>query len=135
MPLLEQTRTPPSPGKLRRAISLALSAGLHGGMLFEELNFRYIGPVDGHNIRQLQKYLGMARQMKGPVLLHVVVVQARRVDGIGAELVRIAAGIDLEEHGKAAAQFAGPAIMISFVITGPTTDYGNTTFAGVTTPS
>jgi 1-deoxy-D-xylulose-5-phosphate synthase len=50
----------------------AMKAGLVGGMFFEDLGFSYHGPVDGHNIRRLQKYLGMARQIKGPVLLHVV---------------------------------------------------------------
>ncbi len=50
----------------------ALKAGLLGGMIFEDLGFRYIGPVDGHNVRQLQKYLKMVRQVAGPVLLHVV---------------------------------------------------------------
>ncbi|MBN1394902.1 MAG: 1-deoxy-D-xylulose-5-phosphate synthase [Pirellulales bacterium] len=50
----------------------AVKAGLLGGMLFEDLGFRYIGPVDGHNIRQLQKYLGMVRDFQGPVLLHAV---------------------------------------------------------------
>ncbi|MFZ5829170.1 MAG: 1-deoxy-D-xylulose-5-phosphate synthase [Planctomycetota bacterium] len=50
----------------------AIKAGLLGGMFFEDLGFRYIGPVDGHNIRQLQKYLAMVRQFQGPVLLHVV---------------------------------------------------------------
>ena len=50
----------------------AIKAGLVGGMFFEELGFRYVGPVDGHNIRQLQKYLAMVRQVQGPVLLHVV---------------------------------------------------------------
>lgn len=50
----------------------AIKAGLLGGMIFEDLGFRYIGPVDGHNIRQLQKYLNMVREFKGPVLLHVV---------------------------------------------------------------
>jgi 1-deoxy-D-xylulose-5-phosphate synthase len=50
----------------------AVKAGLVGGMFFEDLGFHYHGPVDGHNIRQLQKYLAMARQVKGPVLLHVV---------------------------------------------------------------
>jgi 1-deoxy-D-xylulose-5-phosphate synthase len=50
----------------------AIKAGLLGGMFFEDIGFRYIGPVDGHNIRQLQKYLQMVRQFKGPVLLHVV---------------------------------------------------------------
>jgi 1-deoxy-D-xylulose-5-phosphate synthase len=50
----------------------AVKAGLLGGMFFEDLGFRYIGPVDGHNIRQMQKYLAMVREFKGPVLLHVV---------------------------------------------------------------
>ena len=36
----------------------SIKAGLHhGGMLFEDIGFRYIGPVDGHNIAQLRKYL------------------------------------------------------------------------------
>ncbi|MCC6124936.1 MAG: 1-deoxy-D-xylulose-5-phosphate synthase [Pirellulales bacterium] len=50
----------------------AVKAGLLGGMLFEDLGFRYIGPVDGHNIRQMQKYLRMVGEFQGPVLLHVV---------------------------------------------------------------
>ncbi len=50
----------------------SIKAGLHGGMLFEELNFRYIGPVDGHNVGQLRKYLTMVKDVPGPVLLHVV---------------------------------------------------------------
>ena len=49
-----------------------VKAGLLGGMLFEELNIRYVGPIDGHNIPLLRKYLSMVRDMKGPVLLHVV---------------------------------------------------------------
>lgn len=50
----------------------AIKAGLLGGMLFEELGCHYLGPVDGHNLRQLQKYLTMARNFDGPVLLHIV---------------------------------------------------------------
>jgi 1-deoxy-D-xylulose-5-phosphate synthase len=50
----------------------AIKAGLLGGMFFEELGFRYLGPVDGHNIGQLQKYLAMAQECEGPVLLHAV---------------------------------------------------------------
>lgn len=49
----------------------AVKSFLHGGMLFEELGFRYIGPVDGHDIRSLRQYLEMVRDVKGPVLLHV----------------------------------------------------------------
>jgi 1-deoxy-D-xylulose-5-phosphate synthase len=50
----------------------SIKAGLHGGMLFEELGFRYIGPIDGHNISQLKKYLKLVKDLNGPVLLHVM---------------------------------------------------------------
>lgn len=50
----------------------SIKAGLCGGMLFEELGFRYIGPVDGHNLPLLRKYLSMVKDVTGPVLLHVV---------------------------------------------------------------
>lgn len=49
-----------------------VKAGLLGGMLFEELNIRYIGPIDGHNIPLLRKYLKLCKETSGPVLLHVV---------------------------------------------------------------
>ena len=50
----------------------AAKAGLHGGMLFEDLGLHYFGPIDGHNIGLLRKYLRMVRNVEGPVLLHVV---------------------------------------------------------------
>ena len=49
-----------------------VKAGLHGGMLFEDLGFHYIGPIDGHNIGVLRKYLSMVKDFEEPVLLHVV---------------------------------------------------------------
>lgn len=49
-----------------------VKAGLLGGMLFEELNIRYVGPIDGHDIALVRKYLAMASENQGPVLLHVV---------------------------------------------------------------
>ena len=50
----------------------AIKAGLHGGMLFEELGFRYIGPIDGHDLTLLRKYLRMVKKSPQPVLLHVI---------------------------------------------------------------
>lgn len=50
----------------------AVKAGLHGGMLFEDLGFRYLGPVDGHDLSLLRKYLTMVQNLGGPILLHVV---------------------------------------------------------------
>ncbi|TWU07178.1 1-deoxy-D-xylulose-5-phosphate synthase [Symmachiella macrocystis] len=49
----------------------ALKASLHGGMLFEEMGFRYIGPIDGHDLATLREYLEMVKNLNGPVLLHV----------------------------------------------------------------
>jgi len=40
----------------------AIKAGLLGGMLFEELGFRYIGPIDGHNIDHLLPVLRNVRE-------------------------------------------------------------------------
>ena len=41
-------------------------------MFFEEVGMRYFGPIDGHNIALLRKYLRTAKQLDGPILLHVV---------------------------------------------------------------
>lgn len=49
----------------------AVKSYLHGGMLFEEMGFRYIGPIDGHDLGMLREYLQMVKGLKGPVLLHV----------------------------------------------------------------
>jgi 1-deoxy-D-xylulose-5-phosphate synthase len=49
----------------------AVKTFLHGGMLFEEMGFRYIGPVDGHDLTGLRSSLEMVKDVKGPVLLHV----------------------------------------------------------------
>ncbi len=53
-------------------IKEAAKAGLSGGMIFEDMGLRYVGPIDGHNIGLLRKYLRMVKKIEGPVLLHVV---------------------------------------------------------------
>lgn len=58
--------------KMLAQIKEGVKAGLVGGMLFEEFGFRYIGPIDGHDLSTLRKYLQMIKEQKGPVLLHVV---------------------------------------------------------------
>ena len=55
----------------RRAEELAKGAILPG-LLFEELGFRYAGPIDGHNFEHLLPALENVLKMKGPVLLHVI---------------------------------------------------------------
>ena len=41
------------------------------GMLFENLGITYLGPVDGHDMGQLMKFLSAAKKMKRPVIIHV----------------------------------------------------------------
>ena len=41
-------------------------------ILFEELGFNYIGPVDGHDVETLVATLQNVRQLKGPQLLHII---------------------------------------------------------------
>ncbi|SHI55796.1 1-deoxy-D-xylulose-5-phosphate synthase [Geosporobacter subterraneus DSM 17957] len=42
------------------------------GILFEELGFTYLGPVDGHTIKELKMVFKRAKNIKGPVLIHVL---------------------------------------------------------------
>jgi len=41
-------------------------------MYFEDIGFTYLGPVDGHNIKKLEDIMQRSKQIKGPVLIHVV---------------------------------------------------------------
>lgn len=42
------------------------------GMLFEELGYTYLGPIDGHNIQEITSVLQKIDTLQGPVLLHVL---------------------------------------------------------------
>lgn len=42
------------------------------GIMFEELGFTYLGPIDGHNIKVLMENIEWAKAADGPVLLHVI---------------------------------------------------------------
>jgi 1-deoxy-D-xylulose-5-phosphate synthase len=41
------------------------------GMIFEELGFKYLGPIDGHDLNELNRVLSRAKAIKGPVFIHV----------------------------------------------------------------
>lgn len=47
------------------------------GMLFEEMGFTYLGPIDGHNFSSLLNTLEQARTLGGPVLVHVITEKGR----------------------------------------------------------
>ena len=41
-------------------------------MFFEDIGFTYLGPVDGHNIQELENILRLSKQVEAPVLVHVL---------------------------------------------------------------
>ena len=79
-----------------RAMVAKVEEGIKGflvpGSLFEKLGFRYLGPVDGHDIKGLIKTLEQLKTLNGPILLHVATGKgysyaeedAPRFHGIGA---------------------------------------------------
>ena len=64
-------------GTLVRRWEESVKAFLTPGVLFEELGFRYFGPIDGHDMGALVDTLGAVREMKGPRLVHVITQKGR----------------------------------------------------------
>ncbi|NOY50895.1 MAG: 1-deoxy-D-xylulose-5-phosphate synthase [Chlorobi bacterium] len=63
----------PNTQKLVQKIEGAIKSSLlQGSNLFEAMNFRYFGPVDGHDIGKLTKVLDDLKNIPGPKLLHVI---------------------------------------------------------------
>ncbi len=50
------------------------------GMLFENMGITYLGPVDGHNMRQMMRLFNEAKRVEGAVIVHVL---TRKGDGYG----------------------------------------------------
>jgi 1-deoxy-D-xylulose-5-phosphate synthase len=51
----------------------------HTGLLFEEMGFHYIGPIDGHNVEALIDVFNHVKKMKGAVLVHVLTVKGKGI--------------------------------------------------------
>ena len=47
------------------------------GMLFENMGLTYLGPVDGHNMRQMMRLFNEAKRVEGPVIVHVLTEKGR----------------------------------------------------------
>lgn len=54
-----------SKGTLKNAI-------MPGNSMFEHLGIKYVGPIDGHDIKRLVNVLNRAKKINGPVLIHVI---------------------------------------------------------------
>lgn len=58
-------------GRFAEKTKNSVKYALVPGILFEEMGFKYIGPIDGHNVEELINVINRAKKMKGPVFLHV----------------------------------------------------------------
>lgn len=58
--------------RLIRKIKYSIKQLLLPNMFFEDLGFKYLGPIDGHDIAKLENILRLSKDLKGPVLIHVV---------------------------------------------------------------
>lgn len=71
--------TPPGRAayKVIHKIKQALKQSLLPCSMFENMGFRYLGPVDGHNLTELTDILRYARDLNEPALLHVKTVKGK----------------------------------------------------------
>lgn len=63
--------------KFARRAENSLKGFLTPGALFEALGFDYIGPLDGHDIPNLIEVLNNARELEGPLLIHVMTTKGK----------------------------------------------------------
>ena len=62
----------PSAKRFAKKTETHIKGFLSPGALFEELGFHYIGPMDGHNLKELIRTLKNINEIPGPVFLHLV---------------------------------------------------------------
>jgi 1-deoxy-D-xylulose-5-phosphate synthase len=70
--LKNRMKTMPTIYKTARYLEEAVKGIFGPGMLFEELGFTYVGPVDGHNLEHLCETFKNVSRLKGPLLVHVI---------------------------------------------------------------
>ncbi|KPP98551.1 MAG: 1-deoxy-D-xylulose-5-phosphate synthase Dxs [Bacteroidetes bacterium HLUCCA01] len=63
--------------KVASRLEAAMTTALTPGSLFRALGFKYYGPVDGHNVKNLARTLKDLKKIPGPKLLHVVTVKGK----------------------------------------------------------
>ncbi len=59
-------------GKTAFKIAKRTKAMFFPGMIFEEMGISYFGPIDGHNIKEMVEVFNRLKEVKGPILLHIV---------------------------------------------------------------
>ena len=79
LPATETTRS------LIKKVEESLKSLVVPGILFDELGFRYFGPIDGHNVDLLVNTLQNIKDIKTPVLLHVLTKKGKGMVSVNQE--------------------------------------------------
>jgi 1-deoxy-D-xylulose-5-phosphate synthase len=95
--------------KMAARLEGGIKAVVTPGMLFEALGFRYFGPVNGHNLHQLLKIFEQIKDMKGPLLVHVITQKGKGYKPAEAHIQKLHASTPFDKlTGKAHKKAGGP---------------------------
>ena len=65
---------------LARKVETQMKAMVAPGTIFEELGFNYVGPIDGHNIKEMTDVISNLKDFEGPQFLHVITKKGAGLD-------------------------------------------------------
>ena len=65
---------------LARKVETQMKAMVAPGTIFEELGLNYIGPIDGHNLKELKDVISNLKEFEGPQFLHVITKKGAGLD-------------------------------------------------------
>ena len=72
---------------LARKVETQMKAMVAPGTIFEELGLNYIGPIDGHNLKQLKDVISNLKEFEGPQFLHVITKKGAGLDSAEADRI------------------------------------------------
>jgi len=72
---------------LARKVETQMKAMVAPGTIFEELGLNYIGPIDGHNLKELKDVISNLKEFDGPQFLHVITKKGAGLDPAEADRI------------------------------------------------
>ncbi len=72
---------------LARKVETQMKALVAPGNIFEELGLNYIGPIDGHNMKEMIDVIGNLKDFEGPQFLHVITKKGAGLDPAEADRI------------------------------------------------
>lgn len=100
-------------GDRLRKVAARLESGIKAiitpGMLFEALGFRYFGPVNGHNVVKLITMFEQVKELKGPILVHIITEKGKGYKPAEGHIQKLHASTPFDKNtGKALKKSSGP---------------------------